>query len=151
MSANCVLTSTEVKELEPSFLSSILYSDTPLTLDLENFNIPKLGYHYLDRNNRHGLWRSLLSHFLNFAILTCALLKPLWLPGTSILVNSLLWVGNRQLLNCLETGYPWVTALSGSGILYMLGDYPLLLVECKGVFGAAALIQPLCFHGKPWK
>lgn len=50
-SENCVLTSTEVKELEPSCLSSMLYSGTPLTLDLENFNMPKLGYRCLDRKN----------------------------------------------------------------------------------------------------
>ncbi|KAK9225823.1 hypothetical protein WN943_010868 [Citrus x changshan-huyou] len=48
--------------------------------------------------------------------------------STSILVNLLLWEGNRQLLNCLETGFPWAIALSGSGILYMLA-FPALWAD----------------------
>ncbi|XP_020540105.1 external alternative NAD(P)H-ubiquinone oxidoreductase B1, mitochondrial isoform X2 [Jatropha curcas] len=38
---------------------------------------------------------------------------------TNILGNLLLWEESRLLQNCLEIVFPWVTAPSGSGILYM--------------------------------
>ena len=75
-SENCVLTSTEVKELEPSCLSSMLYSGTPLTSDLENFNIQNWDIVvWIERTDMDSQ-----DHFsvnsLTFAILTCAFLKP---------------------------------------------------------------------------
>ncbi|GLU06521.1 hypothetical protein SLE2022_235490 [Rubroshorea leprosula] len=42
--------------------------------------------------------------------------------GTNILGNLLLWERSRQLQNCPETGFPWVIAHSGFGILYTQGS-----------------------------
>lgn len=44
--------------------------------------------------------------------------------GTSTWDSSLLQGENKLLQNSLETGFPWVAALSGFGILYMQGDLP---------------------------
>lgn len=64
-------------------------------------------------------------NFMPFSLFLCFfkwVSANLGSQGTSILGNLLHWGENKQQQNYLETGFRWVIALSGSGILYMQGD-----------------------------
>ena len=69
------------------------------------------------------------SHHFVYVKSNMAKQQILWLlrwQGTSISGNSLLSGESKLQPNCQGTGFPWVTALSGSGILYMRGNNRLL-------------------------